>query len=62
MGNNDQIRPKLDSYSSSRVKQKTVRTTLSDCEIVIRKHQEEGWRHITSLPLGGNEVLITFEK
>ena len=55
-------RPMIDasSHIGSDVKQKTVKTTLGESEVVILNHQASGWRIESSLAIGGNEVLLTF--
>lgn len=44
------------------VKQKNVRTTIIDSEVVILAHQKEGWRYYCSVPQGCGEILLIFER
>jgi hypothetical protein len=74
MGNNDRRdigriefgnkRPFVDTTSGPNgcAKQKTVRCPVGDSEAVIVKHQAEEWLFYGSVPQGGGEIVIIFQR
>jgi hypothetical protein len=59
-----QVRPLVEasSHSGAGKKQKTVRTTVTESELIIVQHQREGWLFVKDVQQGGNEILLIFER
>ena len=57
-------RPMIDasSHSGPGEKQKVVRTTVGESEVVIARHCNDGWSYYNSIPQGGNEILLIFKR